>query len=176
MEHFAEKGYEILYLLESIDEFVIKVIESYENKKFVSVAGKDAAAVTDEEKADLEQKTKDADEVLQKIKAHLGGKVKEVRLTARLKSAAACLTTDGEISLEMERVLRSMPGSKGFSADRVLELNPSHPAVQKTLALAAADEALADRALALYSAACLNEHLPVEDAASLASRLIKLLS
>lgn len=176
VEHFAEKGYEILYLLDGIDEFVIKIIESYDGKKFVSVAGKDAAALSDEEKADLAQKSKDADEVLKKIKEHLGSKVKEVRLTARLKSAAACLTSDGEISLEMEKVLRAMPGSKGFSADRVLELNPAHPAVQKTLSLSTEDESLSDRAFALYSAACLNEHLPVEDSASLASLLIKLLS
>lgn len=176
VEHFAEKGYEILYLQDGIDEFVIKLIENYDGKKFVSVAGKDAAAMTDEEKADLEQKTKDSDDVLKKIKELLGSKVKDVRLTARLKSAAVCLTSDSDISLEMEKVLRAMPGSEGISAARVLELNPSHPAVQKTLSLKPDDETLPDHAFALYNAACLNENLPIEDSASLASLLIKLLS
>ncbi|MDE7395712.1 MAG: molecular chaperone HtpG [Clostridiales bacterium] len=176
VEHFAEKGYEILYLQDGIDEFVIKLIENYDGKKFVSVAGKDAAALTDEEKADLEQKTKDSDTVLKKIKELLSGKVKDVRLTARLKSAAVCLTSDSEISLEMEKVLRAMPGNTGVLADRVLELNPAHAAVQKTLALSPDDETLKDHAFALYSAACLNENLPIEDSASLASLLVKLLS
>ena len=109
------------------------------------------------------------------MKELLGGKVKDVRLTARLKSAAACLTSDGDISLEMEKVLRAMPGSEGISVARVLELNPEHDAFKKLSALSEQDEKFADYTQALYNAALLQENLPVEDSAALANLIIKLL-
>ena len=175
VEMFLDKGYEILCLQDGIDEFVVKMIESYDGKKFVSVADKDAAAVSDEQKAELEKKAGDFSAALAKMKELLGAKVKEVRFTARLRSAAACLTSDSDISLEMERVLRAMPGSEGVSAARVLELNPDHAAVQKLTALDVADEKFADYTLALYNAALLQENLPVDDSAALAALLVKLL-
>lgn len=175
VEVFLEKGYEILCLKDGIDEFVVKMIESYDGKKFVSVADKDAAAVTDEQKQELQKKADDFSAKLAKMKELLGGKVKDVRLTARLKSAAACLTSDGDISLEMERVLRAMPGSEGISVARVLELNPDHDAFRKLSALSETDEKFADYTQALYNAALLQENLPVEDSAALANLLIKLL-
>lgn len=175
VEVFLDKGYDILCLKDSIDEFVIKMLESYDGKKFVSVADKDAAAVSDEQKAELEKKTDDNSAVLAKMKEILGSKVKEVRLTARLKSAAVCLTSDSEISLEMERVLRTMPGSEGISAARVLEVNPDHAAFARLAGTDRESEKFADYTLALYNAAILQENLPVDDSASLASLLIKLL-
>ncbi len=175
VEVFLEKGYEILCLKDSIDEFVIKMLESYDGKKFVSVADKNAAEVSDEKKAELEKKADDYSKKLAKMKELLGKKVKDVRLTARLKSAAACLTSDSDISLEMERVLKAMPGSEGISAARVLELNPDHPAFVKLSKLSEADEKFADYTLALYNAALLQENLPVDDSAALAALLVKLL-
>ena len=175
VEVFLEKGYEILCLKDGIDEFVVKMIESYDGKKFVSVADKDAAAVTDEQKEELQKKSDDNSAKLAKMKELLGGKVKDVRLTARLKSAAACLTSDGDISLEMEEVLRAMPGSEGISVARVLELNPEHDAFKKLSALSEQDEKFADYTQALYNAALLQENLPVEDSAALANLIIKLL-
>ncbi len=175
VEVFLEKGYEILCLKDGVDEFVVKMIESYEGKKFVSVADKDAAAVTDEQKEALQKKTDDLADRLAKMKDILGGKVKEVRLTARLKSAAVCLTSDSDISLEMERILRAMPGSEGVSAARVLELNPSHVAVEKLTALDMNGQTFADYTSALYNAALLQENLPVDDSAALAALLVKLL-
>lgn len=176
VEVFLDKGYEILCLTDSVDEFVIKMLESYDGKKFVSVADKDAAAVTDEQKAELEKKTDDFSARLAKMQEILGNKVKAVRLTARLRSAAVCLTSDSDISLEMERVLRAMPGSEGISAARVLELNPDHAAVQKLAALDTDGDAFADHTLALYNAAVLQENLPVDDSAALAALLVKLLA
>ena len=175
VEVFLEKGYEILCLKDGVDEFVVKMIESYEGKKFVSVADKDAAAVTDEQKEALQKKTDDLADRLAKMKDILGGKVKEVRLTARLKSAAVCLTSDSDISLEMERILRAMPGSEGVSAARVLELNPSHVPVEKLTALDMNGQTFADYTSALYNAALLQENLPVDDSAALAALLVKLL-
>lgn len=175
VEMFLEKGYEILCLFDAIDEFVIKVIENYDGKKFVSVADKNAAAVTDEQKAELEKKSGDSEKLLAKMKEILAGKVKDVRLTARLKSAAACITSDSEISLEMERVLKAMPGSAGISADRVLEINPDHSAFVKMGELDLSGEKFADYTNALYNAALLQENLAVDDSAALAALLVKLL-
>ena len=175
VEMFLEKGYEILCLKDGIDEFVVKMIESYDGKKFVSVADKNAAAETSEQKEELKKKTDENAEKLKKAKEILSGKVKDVRLTARLRSAAACLTSDSEISLEMERVLKTMPGANGISADRALELNPEHAAVQKLLAADLDSETFADCTLALYNAALLQEGLPVDDPDALAKLLIRLL-
>ena len=175
VEMFLDKGYEILCLKDGIDEFVVKMIESYDGKKFVSVADKDAAGVSDEQKAELEKKSGDNSAVLGKMKELLKGKVKDVRLTARLKSAAACLTSDGDISLEMERVLRAMPGSEGINVGRVLEINPDHDAFSHIAALEPDGEKFADHTLALYSAALLQENLPVDDSAALAALIVELL-
>ena len=175
VETFLEKGYEILCLLDNIDEFVIKVIENYDGKKFVSVADKEANKLSDEQKAELERKTGDFSKVLEGMKKILGKSVKEVRLTARLKSAAVCLVSDSEISLEMERVLKAMPGSHGVSAAKVLEINPDHAAVKALSELDVESEKFSDYTLALYNAALLQENLPVEDSAKLAGLLIKLL-
>lgn len=175
VEVFMEKGYEILCLKDSIDEFVVKMIESYNDKKFVSVADKNADAVTDEQKAELEKKAEDYSAQLNKMKEILGAKVKDVRLTARLKSAAVCLTSDDDISLEMEKVLKAMPGSEGFSVARVLEVNPEHSAFVKLSKLSLDDEKFADCTLALYNAALLQENLPIDDSSALANLLIKLL-
>ncbi len=175
VEVFLDKGYEILCLKDGIDEFVIKMIENYDGKKFVSVADKDADAVTDEQKAELEKKTEDYSATLSEMKEILGAKVKDVRLTARLKSAAVCLTSDSDISLEMEKVLRAMPGSEGISAARVLEVNPDHPSFARLATLEPSDGKFADYTLALYNAALLQENLPVDDSAALAALLIKLL-
>lgn len=175
VEMFTEKGYEILCLKDGIDEFVIRMIENYDGKKFVSVADKDAASVSEEQKAELEKKAGDYSALLAKMKELLGNKVKDVRLTARLKSAAVCLTSDSDISLEMEKVLRAMPGSEGISVGRVLEINPDHPAFVKLASLEISDSKVADYTQALFSAALLQENLPVDDSAALAGLLIKLL-
>ena len=153
----------------------MKIIESYNDKKFVSVADKNADAVTDEQKAELEKKAEDYSAQLNKMKEILGAKVKDVRLTARLKSAAVCLTSDDDISLEMEKVLKAMPGSEGFSVARVLEVNPEHSAFVKLSKLSLDDEKFADCTLALYNAALLQENLPIDDSSALANLLIKLL-
>ncbi len=175
VEMFLEKGYEILCLKDGIDEFVVKMIENYNDKKFVSVADKNAAAVSDEQKAELDKKSGDFGAVLGKMKELLKNKVNDVRLTARLKSAAVCLTSDGEISLEMERVLRSMPGNEKINIGRVLELNPEHEAFGKLVSIDVNDEKFADYTSVLYNAALLQENLPIDDSAALASLIVKLL-
>lgn len=175
-EKLLASGKEILYLTENIDEFVIKVIEAYEGKKFKSVADKDASVVTDDEKQEVAQKSDDNKALLEEMKTLLGGKVKEVRLTAKLQSSAASVSSDSEISLEMERILTAMPGNKAIKADRVLEVNPKHAVFAVLQDLFSAKSAkLGDYTNLLYSTALMQEGLEVSDTLELSKQIINLL-
>lgn len=129
-ELIRDKGYEILYMTDSVDEFVVRMLGKFEDKEFKSVNDKDLGIETDEEKKETEKKAEESRELLDFVKESLGGKVKDVRISSKLKSHPVCLTTDGEITLEMEKYFKSLPGSEmgGIQAERVLELNPEHPA------------------------------------------------
>ena len=129
-ELIRDKDYEILYLTDSVDEFVVRMLGKFEDKEFKSVNDKDLGIETDEEKKETEKKAEESRELLDFVKESLGGKVKDVRISSKLKSHPVCLTTDGEITLEMEKYFKSLPGSEmgGIQAERVLELNPEHPA------------------------------------------------
>lgn len=129
-ELIRDKGYEILYMTDSVDEFVVRMLGKFDDKEFKSVNDKDLGIETDEEKKETEKKAEESRELLDFVKESLGGKVKDVRISAKLKSHPVCLTTDGEITLEMEKYFKSLPGSEmgGIQAERVLELNPEHPA------------------------------------------------
>ena len=129
-ELIRDKGYEILYMTDSVDEFVVRMLGKFDDKEFKSVNDKDLGIETDEEKKETEKKAEESRELLDFVKESLGGKVKDVRISSKLKSHPVCLTTDGEITLEMEKYFKSLPGSEmgGIQAERVLELNPEHPA------------------------------------------------
>ena len=129
-ELIRDKGYEILYMTDSVDEFVVRMLGKFDDKEFKSVNDKDLGIETDEEKKETEKKAEESRELLDFVKESLGGKVKDVRISSKLKSHPVCLTTDGEITLEMETYFKSLPGSEmgGIQAERVLELNPEHPA------------------------------------------------
>ncbi len=129
-ELIRDKDYEILYMTDSVDEFVVRMLGKFEDKEFKSVNDKDLGIETDEEKKETEKKAEESRELLDFVKESLGGKVKDVRISSKLKSHPVCLTTDGEITLEMEKYFKSLPGSEmgGIQAERVLELNPEHPA------------------------------------------------
>ena len=156
-----DKGYDILCFTEDIDEFAIKMLNEYEGKQFKSVSDKDLNLETEEEKKENEKKANDSKNTLEKVKTALGDKVKDVRLSFRLKSSAVCLTADGPLSIEMEKVLNNMPNQEGIKADRVLEINPDHPVFK---ALEGADEEkLSVYANLLYNQALLIEGLPIDD-------------
>lgn len=126
-EYIKDKGYEILYLTDDIDEFVVQVMRDYKEKAFKSVSDEDMAyGETEDEKELMKKQSEDNKELLDFLQETLGDKVTEVKLSPRLKSSAACLTTKGNISLEMEKVLAAMPGNEGIKTERVLELNPEH--------------------------------------------------
>ena len=125
-EFIKSKGYEILYLTDEMDEFVFNILGQYKEKPFKSVSAEDIAEDDAEAKENIKKLEEDNKELLEDIKKALGDKVSEVKLSPRLKSSAVCLTTKGDISLEMEKILSAMPMDQGIKAERVLELNPEH--------------------------------------------------
>jgi len=131
-EYIKDKGYEILYLTDEIDEFVLQMIGDYKEKEFKSVAAEDIIAEESEEQKEAMKKAEEENQnLLAFIKDSLAGKVEEVKLSPRLKGSAVCLTTKGYISLEMEKTLNAMPMDQMVKADRILELNPNHEVFAK---------------------------------------------
>ena len=173
-ERLTEKGYEILFMTDDIDEFAVKAMRDYDGKAFCSVA--EAEVETEEEKEEIKKQADDNRALFDFLKETLGDRVKEVRPTGRLKSFPACLTTEGGISLEMEKVLNSMPTGEAVKAERVLEINASHPVFEKLKALFETDRDKAKTyAEILYNQALLIEGLPVEDPVAYANLVCELM-
>lgn len=175
-EAVKDKGYEVLYLADSIDEFVLKTLDEYGGKKFKSVSAKDGVAKTEEETAREKSAEEENKSLTDAVKTALGGKVGDVRLNVGLKNHAVCLVAGGEISFEMERVFAAMPGNKGagLKAERVLELNPDHPVfarLKKTAGTPDFDELCS----VLYDEALLIEGFKLDDPAGFAEKINKLL-
>ena len=131
VELVKDKGYDILYLTDYIDEFVVKTIMEYEQKKFVNICSKDLDLSTDEEKEKLKKTNEKAKKMFDLMKEDLNSEVEEVRYTDRLKKHPVCLTNEGEISVEMEKVMNAMPTDDKVKAKTILEINKNHPIVKK---------------------------------------------
>ncbi len=164
-EVVKDKGYEILYLTESVDEFAIQMLMGYDDKQFKSVSAADLDIDTPEEKAEFKKLADDNKDMLAAIKDALGGKIKEARLSERLKSHPCCLTNDGQISLDMERTFAAMPNNdQNIKAEKVLELNADHAMFKKLQSLYESDkEKLKAYSEILYTQALLIEGMPIED-------------
>jgi molecular chaperone HtpG len=165
VEAVKEKGYEILYLTDDVDEFALKVLQNYEGKEFKSVTAEALDISTDEEKEALKKENDSAEKMLEFMKESIG-KVSGVRFTATLKKHAVCLSSEGELSVEMEKVLKKMPGGEADApkANVVLEINRSHPIAEKLKALYESDkDRLAKYAKILYGEACLIGGLSIDD-------------
>ena len=177
VERILDKGYEILYCTEDVDDFVMKGLEEMDGKKFKSVADEDALPQTDEEKQAAKEQSEQAAPVLTAVKEALGDKIKEARLSSILKSAAVCLTADGPVSLEMEKYMAKVEGSMPMRAERVLELNAGsapYAALQK--AVEAEDKATVEKyAKLLYGQALLMAGLPLEDPSEYAQLICSLM-
>ena len=167
VERILDKGYEILYCTEDVDDFVMKGLREIDGKEFKSVTEEDALPQTDEEKKAAEEKAEAGKPVLEAVKEALGDQVKEVRVSAILKSGACCLSADGPVSIEMERYMRKVEGGQPMKADRVLELNAdSAPFAALKKAVDAGDkDTVAKYAKLLYAQALLLADLPLEDPA-----------
>jgi len=182
-ELLKDKGYEIFYLTEDVDEFVIQIMQSYEGKEFKSVSAEDfELEQTEEEKKAAEEKEKENKELLGFMKESLEGKVSEVKLSQRLKSHPVCITAKGGLSLEMEKVLNQMPmaDGNGMKAERVLEINSDHKII-KTLSKAfeAGDEKgkekVREYTKLLYDQALLMEGMSIEDPFAFANSVCELM-
>jgi molecular chaperone HtpG len=165
-EQVRAAGFEILYLTEDVDEFVIQTLRKYKDKEFCNVATDDTGLETDTERVETEKKQEQAKQLLAFIKESLGDKVFDVRLSHKLKSHPVCLTTEGSVTLEMEKYFQKMPGVEDNTpkAQRVLELNGEHPAFES---LKKAFETNKDRAAKiadiLLAQAMLIANIPLDD-------------
>lgn len=152
------KGYELLYLTDNVDEFSLKMLGEYGGKKFVNICDNDFDLGSEEEKKELDEQNEAAKDMLTEMKKALEGKVNDVRFTAKLQNHPVCLTSEGGISLEMEKVLNSMPGAKdnAVKANLVLEINASHKITDKLKSMYEEDkDTFGKYTKLLYDEACL---------------------
>lgn len=177
VEAVKEKGYEILYLTENIDEFVVQVLMEHKEKKFINVCANDVDLDTDEEKEALKKENKENKDMFTLMKATIGEGVQEVRFTHRLKNHPVCLTSEGALSVEMEKVINSMPNDQKVKAQTALEINDSHPIAQKIKDLYANDkEELKKYTQVLYAQARLIEGLPVENPTQISNLICEIIA
>ncbi len=165
VETVKDKGYEILYLTDNVDEFCLQMMVDYKDKKFKSVQSSDLDLETEEEKKEIKEKNEDSKDLCKAIKETLGDKVTDVRLTGKLKSHPVRISGDGALSVEMEKVLNSMPTDRKAHADKALEINPNHPIFDKLQYLYDNNdkETLGIYANLLFTQAMLIEGMPIEN-------------
>lgn len=185
-ELVMDKGYDVLLLTEDVDEFCLQIMRTYPRKdaegkdgtvEFKNVNSGDLGLETEDEKKAAEEATTANKALFDAMKDALDGKVKEVKVSTRLKDHPVCLSADGPLSIEMEKVLSKQPGSEGVKSDKVLELNVNHPvfAVLKAAQEAGDTEKLKKYSALLYAQAQLIEGLPVDDPAAYAEAVCSLM-
>ena len=181
-----DKGFDVLLLTEDVDEFCLQILHSYPRKdaegkdgtvEFKNVNSGDLGLESEEEKKAAEDATAENKVLFDAMKDALDGKVKEVRVSTRLKDHPVCLSADGPLSIEMEKVLAKQPGSESVKSDKVLELNVNHPvfAALKAAQEAGDTEKLNKYSALLYAQAQLIEGLPVDDPAAYAEAVCSLM-
>lgn len=177
-ELVKDKGYEILYCTDEVDEFVLKVMINYKEKQFKSVSDKDLDLETEEEKEESKKQAEDCKEMFEFMKEALDGKVKEVRLSGKLKTHPVCLSSDGTVSIEMEKVLNAMPqnAENKVTAEKALELNASHPVFETLKKLYESDkDKLTKYTKLLYSQALLIEGMGIENPTEFSNMVCELM-
>ena len=177
-ETVRDHGYDILFLTDDVDEFLMQILHAHGEKEFRSISGNDLGLESDEEKKENEEKAEAGKPMFEAMQKALEGKVSEVRLSNRLKTHPVCLSSKGAMSIEMEKVLAAMPNSENApKAERVLELNGEHPVYASlTAAFEAGDtDKLAQYAKLLYDQACLIEGLSVDDPVAFSEAVCKLM-
>ena len=176
-ELVKDKGFEILYLTDNVDEFAIKSLREYKDKEFRSVSADDLGIENTEKQEEIKAKEEENSGLLKELAAALDGKVTKVILSQRLKSHPVCLTSEGDISLEMEKVLNSMPTDQKIHAQRVLEINPEHEIFNKLKAISEAGdkEKLAKYAQLLYTQALLIEGISIENPVEFSNLICELM-
>ena len=177
VEKVKEKGYEILYLTENIDEFVVQSLMNYDEKKFTNICTNELDLDTEEEKEKLKKENEENKDMFDAMKEAIKDEVQLVRFTHRLKNHPVCLTSEGAISLEMEKVINAMPTDQNVKAQKVLEINEEHPIANKLKELYKEDkEKLKDYTKILYSQARLIEGMSVENPTEISNLICDIMS
>ena len=175
-EALEEKGYEMLCLTDNVDEFALKMLMKYDDKEFRNISSDDLELETSEEKEKTQELAEQNKDMLAFLKESLGDKVTDVRVSGKLKSHPVCITTDGMISTEMEKVLNAMPAREKIKAKRVLELNGEHPIFQRLCQLYQSDkDRLKLYGEILYDQALLIEGISLDDPADFSQKLCQIL-
>ncbi|UWS62097.1 molecular chaperone HtpG [Bacillus paralicheniformis] len=176
-ELVSEKGYEILYFTEDIDEFAIKMLANYQEKEFKSVSSGDLGIENDDEQNQSDGDDGQYKDLFEEMKKTLDGKVKSVRASKRLKTHSVCLAADGEVTIEMEKILNAMPDNQHVKADKALEINTNHE-VFKTLQDAFENDKDKFKLYTgiLYNQALLIEGLPIEDPVEFTNDICKVMA
>ena len=170
------KGFEILYCTDDVDEFAIQMLREYDGKSFTNICASTLDLDTEDEKKALDDENAAAKDLLDKMKGFLGGAVDTVRFTNKLQTYAVCLTSEGALSLEMEKVLGQMPNSSGVKAQLALEINRNHPIADKLRALNGTDdEKLEKYTKLLYAQGCLISGKPLDNPAQLSELICELM-
>lgn len=177
LDRLEEKGYDVLFLTDDVDEFALTILHAFAEKEFKSVTSGELSLETEEEKKASEEQAEASKPLLDTLREALSGKVKDVRLSSRLKNHAVCLSSDGPLSIGMEKVLNAMPVENKVKADRVLELNADHPLFAKLEALQASGDTdtLKTYADVLFTQAQLIEGILPEDPAEYSEKVLQLL-
>lgn len=174
-ELVKDKGFEILYLTDNVDEFAVKMLMNYKEKEFKNVSSDDLGIENTEKQEEVKAKEEENSDLLKAMADSLGDKVSKVVLSKRLKSHPVCITSEGEITLEMERVLNSMPGDQKVKAQRVLEINPDHEIFAKLCSIGNDTEKLGKYASMLYTQALLIEGMPIDNPVEFSNLICELM-
>ena len=176
-EQVRNHGYDILYLTDEVDEFCLQQIMEHKEKKFQSISSGDLDLTTEEEKKAAEEQSTKNKPMFDLMKEALGGKVEEVRVSSRLLTYPVCLSSTGNLTLEMEKVLNSLPNADKVAAKRVLEINSTHPIFQTLCGLYESDqEKLKQYTSLLYNQALLIEGMPIDDPAEFSNAICGLMA
>ena len=179
LEKIKDKGYEVLYFTQDVDEFAIKVMINYDGKPFKSISDADLDLDTEEEKEEAKKLDEENKDMFTFMQEAIADKVKTVRLSKKLKTHPVCLSSDGSITIEMEKVLNAMPQNDGnkAKAEKALEINPNHPIFEKLKDLYANDkDKLKDYAKLLYDQALLIEGMSIDNPVEFANLVCELMT
>ena len=177
VEAVREQGFEILYLTDDVDEFIMKIMQAYKEKTFKSVSDADVKTGSEEEQNKESEANESNKDLLTAMKDALKGKVEDVKATTRLKNHPVCISSIGDISIEMEKVLNQMPNDQNVKAQRVLEINVNHPVFTKLQNLLNTDkDKLNKYAGVLYTAAQLIEGIAPEDPVAFTNDMFELMN
>lgn len=176
-ELVRDKGFEILYLTDHVDEFCLQMMHDLDGKEYKSVSADDLGLETEEEKEEIKKEQEDNKDLFDFLTEKLSGKVKAVKLSQRLKNHPVCITSEGALSVEMEKVLSAMPNGEGAKAEKILEINPNHAIFGKLKSLYETDkETAGEYADILYSQALLIEGMPIENPVEFSNKICEIMA